>query len=77
MNIYEQSRKIKDLDERRKGIVKALKANLEDVRIDVNAAVVDYANERNHDAQKELRRAINTLDRIIMMQLNDEAYTSL
>ena len=77
MNINEMSKKIKDMDERRRGTVKAIRTQVEQVRFDVNAAVVDYANGRNHVAQRELRRAIDALDHIVKMQLNDEAYLDL
>ena len=70
-------KKIKDMDERKRETVKALKAELERVRVDVNAAVVDYAKGYNRIAQREMRSAIDNLDRMIQMQLNDEAYMSL
>lgn len=69
--------KNKDKSESTKREVENLKNQLIDIRRDVNAGVVDWANGRKDLAQQELRRAINELDRITKIQLNTEAYNTL
>lgn len=71
VNIME---KIMEKPEYERRVIENFKIQLESIRRDINAGVVDYANGRNHDAQKEMRRAIDDLDQMLQHQLNDEAY---
>lgn len=61
-------------EERMMRTIKNLKWQIEDIRRNVNAAVVDYANEHNHEAQKEMRLAIDGLDSISKVQLQSVVY---
>ena len=55
-------------------IMKNLKWQVNDARNNVNKAMVDAANDRPMDAEKEMREAIDSLDILIKQSLDINSY---
>ena len=55
-------------------IMKNLEWQINDARNNVNRAMVDAANDRPYDAEKEMREAIDMLDIVIKQELKANAY---
>ena len=68
---------VKDLPKNRRDEYDCVRHQMEDIRKDTNAAMVDYANNRVEEAQAEMRSALNAIDSLIKYQLNDYSYKAL
>lgn len=63
-----------DIREEVRRVVTNLQWQIDEIRNNANRAVTDYANGRNHDAQKEMRMVIDALDSMSKRQLQSVLY---